>query len=246
MRELTSLADVSSASDDDSLLMWAAQCFGEHVRVWEHRHAVAVACPQLFNRDRLVVRGTGDAAADLVRHAYAELGSGYHIIADASLAVELTARLSDLHLRHVLLGWMEITGPLADRRKATGSGWLSDTELDDVRRLLDDAFPESYAHPDGPGVLRWCGIWQQGALVAAAAEAWSAPQVGFVAGVATRPRVRGYGLATGLCRFLLTELVQDRGRAALMVDGANATAIGLYARLGLHYRALGGGRLAGS
>ncbi len=246
MRELTSVADLTSASDDDSLLLWAAQGFGEHVRVWEHRHAVAVACPQLFKRDRLAVRGTGDAAADLVRHAYAELGSSYHVLADASLIVELTARLPGLHLRQVLLGWMEITGPLVARTTATGSGWLSDTELDDVRWLLDDAFPESYAHPDKPGVLRWCGIRQKGALVATAAEAWSAPQVGFVAGVVTRPRVRGCGLATSLCHFLLTELVEDRGRAALMVDGANATAIGLYARLGLRYQALGGGRLAGS
>lgn len=242
MRELTSVADVASASDDDSLLMWTAQGFGEQVHAWEHRHAVAVACPNLFQRDRLAVRGTGEAAADLVRQAYAELGD-YHILADASLIVELTARLPGLHLRQVLLGWMETTGPLAARTIATGSGWLSDTELDDVRGLLDDAFPDSYAHPDGPGVLRWCGIRQNGALVATAAEAWSAPQVGFVAGVVTRPRVRGCGLASGLCHFLLTELVQDRGRGALMVDGTNATAIGLYARLGLRYRALGGGRL---
>jgi len=180
-----------------------------------------------------------------VRHAHAELGSSYHILADASLLVELTARLPGLHLRHVVLGWMEITGPLTDRTTTTGAGWLPDAELDDVRRLLDDAFPESYAHPDEPGVLRWSGIRRNGALVAAAAEAWSAPQVGFVAGVVTTPRARGCGLATGLCHFLLTELVQDRGRAALMVDGWNATAIGLYARLGLRYRTLGGGRLAG-
>ena len=246
MRELTSVADLTSASDDDSLLMWMAQGFGEHVRAWKHRHAVAVACPHLFQRDRLAVRGTGDAAADLVRHAYAELGSSYHVLADASLIVELTACLPGLRLRQVLLGWMEITSPLAARTKATGSGWLSDTDLDDVRWLLDDAFPESYAHPDRPGALRWCGIRQEGALVATAADAWSAPQVGFVAGVVTRPRVRGCGLATGLCHFLLTELVEDRGRAALMVDGANTTAIGLYARLGMCYRALGGGRLAGS
>ncbi|MGH8575295.1 MAG: GNAT family N-acetyltransferase, partial [Gammaproteobacteria bacterium] len=79
---------------------------------------------------------------------------------------------------------------------AAGCGWLSDTEFGDVRRLLDGAFPESYAHPDGPGVLRWCGIRQNGALVATAVEAWSAPQVGFVAGVVTKPQVRGCGPGT--------------------------------------------------
>jgi ribosomal protein S18 acetylase RimI-like enzyme len=71
------------------------------------------------------------------------------------------------------------------------------------------------------------------------ALAWSAPPVGFLAGVAARPAARGQGLGWQVCRFLLAEALARHGAAALMVDEANQLARRLYQGLGLRYRALG-------
>ena len=69
-----------------------------------------------------------------------------------------------------------------------------------------------------------------------AADAWSAPEVGFLAGVATHPVARGQGLSRQVCGFVTAELVKRHGRVGLMVDGDNAAAINLYERLGYTYR----------
>ncbi|MER7433016.1 GNAT family N-acetyltransferase, partial [Nonomuraea rubra] len=75
-----------------------------------------------------------------------------------------------------------------------------------------------------------------GVLAAVAAEAWPAPSVGLVAGVATRASLRGRGLAGLVCRWVSRELVAARGRAALMVDDGNAAAIRVYERIGYRRR----------
>jgi predicted GNAT family acetyltransferase len=82
------------------------------------------------------------------------------------------------------------------------------------------------------GVSRWAGSRVDGVLAAVAADAWSAPSVGLLAGVATGARFRGRGLAERLCAWVSGELVAARGRAALMVDDENAAAIGVYERIG--------------
>ncbi|WP_344892954.1 GNAT family N-acetyltransferase, partial [Nonomuraea antimicrobica] len=75
-----------------------------------------------------------------------------------------------------------------------------------------------------------------GVVAAVAADAWSAPSVGLVAGVATRVGFRGRGLAGRVCGWVSRELVAVHGRAALMVDDSNGAAIGVYERLGYRRR----------
>ncbi|GAA2839071.1 GNAT family N-acetyltransferase [Kribbella solani] len=77
-------------------------------------------------------------------------------------------------------------------------------------------------------------------VVSVAADAWSAPEVGFLAGVATNPVARGKGLSRQVCGFATAELVKRHGRAALMVDGDNAA---VYERLGYTYRKVAAARL---
>ena len=77
-----------------------------------------------------------------------------------------------------------------------------------------------------------------GELLSIAADAWSAPEVGFLAGVATRSVARGKGLSRQVCGFVTAELVKRHGRAALMVDRDNAAAIAVYRRLGYTYRSV--------
>ncbi|MEU7745702.1 GNAT family N-acetyltransferase [Nonomuraea sp. NPDC049158] len=121
---------------------------------------------------------------------------------------------------------------------ADGAGWLGPEMDAEVAGLLADAAPDSYAVPGVPGVRRWAGVQTGDGLAAVAAEAWSAPSVGFLAGVATAARFRGRGLAYRLCRWVSGEMVAARGRAALMVDADNRAAIGVYERIGYRRRAL--------
>ncbi len=117
--------------------------------------------------------------------------------------------------------------------------WLPETELSDVTALLRVGFPGSDAQPGAPGVERWAGIRDEhGHLVAVTALAWSAPDVGYVAGVAVHPDARGRGHGAAVCGFVLAEALARHGAAALMVEEWNHSAIRLYRRLGMRYRAL--------
>src|SRR5262249_16182299 len=63
-----------------------------------------------------------------------------------------------------------------------------------------------------------------GGGVAGTADAWSAPTVGFVAGVATSATARGQGLGRAVVATAVHRLVGDHGRVALMVDADNPPA----------------------
>jgi hypothetical protein len=129
-----------------------------------------------------------------------------------------------------------------------GSGaveWLGSGAEAEVAALLAADAPESYAVPGVAGVRRWAGLRVGGELAAVAAEAWSAPTVGLLAGVATGARFRGRGLAERVCRWVSRELVEACGRAALMVDDDNAAAITVYERIGYRRRRVLASHVAG-
>jgi predicted GNAT family acetyltransferase len=79
---------------------------------------------------------------------------------------------------------------------------------------------------------------EAGELLSIAADGWSAPEIGFMAGVATRPDARGRGLSRQVCAFVTAELLKRHGRVGLMVHGANEVAVGVYRKLGYTYRAV--------
>ncbi|TDC84726.1 GNAT family N-acetyltransferase [Nonomuraea deserti] len=124
-------------------------------------------------------------------------------------------------------------------------GWLDEGESARVAALLAAEAPSSYAVPGLAGVRRWAGVRVGGELAAVAADAWSAPTVGLLAGVATRARHRGRGLAGRVCRWVSRELVAVYGRAALMVDDDNPAAIRVYERLGYRRRRVAASRAVG-
>ncbi|GAA3133792.1 hypothetical protein GCM10010466_25500 [Planomonospora alba] len=259
---LRSVAEVVGACAGDAMVVWAAQGMRCGVRAWAWGEAVAVASPELNRRDRLTVRGPAGAVAELVRRVLPELGPSYRLLGERALVAELVERLPGARLL-AAFEWMETGGPgegpgagggspaAAVRvgagggvRRGAGAadlcggvGWLPAEADGRVAELLAVASPSAWAVPGLAGIRRWAGVrGGDGALLAVAADAWSAPQVGFVAGVATAPAFRGRGLGEAVCRFVVGELAAGHGRVALMVDSDNAGAIRVYERLGMRLR----------
>lgn len=240
MRELTGAAEVVAASADDDLIVWAAQGMKPGVRAWVYGDAIAVASPRIARRDRLVIRGDLAHVIPLVRHALAEVGPSFRPLGDAALVHEVARAIDELR-PPVDFSWMSTRTPARPnppRSPAPASAsdpcWLDADEEPEVADLLKEANPDSYAFPGRPGIRRWAGIRDSlgGALLAVAADAWSTPGLGLIAGVATAVSARRRGLGERVCRFVMEALLAEHGRVALMVDDGNHTAIGIYRRLG--------------
>ncbi|MBB4943517.1 GNAT superfamily N-acetyltransferase [Streptosporangium album] len=239
MVELTGDDDVVAACEDDPLLVWAAQGMRAGVRAWALGEAVAVASPDLNRRDRLTVRGDAREVTRLVRLVLPELGPSYRLLGDRPLVEELAGRMGEVEPPKTF-EWMDTDRPppvSADREGAVvAAGWLRGAD-GEVGTLLAQASPSSWAVPGLPWIRRWAGLRESGGqLVATAADAWSCPRMGFVAGVATAAAARGRGYGQAVCRFVFAALAAEHGRVALMVDTDNRAAIGVYGRLGMKVR----------
>jgi hypothetical protein len=223
MEELASLADLAEACDNDPHCMWAGQGLSAGGRIWVHGSAVAVACPALSGQDRLVIQDPHDAAIELVRGVIPMLAGSYILVGDADLITMVTAAVAGLAPRNQF-GWME-TAIMPFNARSHRVRWLCAEEWPEVADLLGEAFPDSYARPAVPGVNRWAGIRDgSGSLTATAADAWSTPTVGFLAGVAVSEPARGAGRGRDVCHFVLADLLAVYDRASLMVHTWNTAA----------------------
>ncbi|MFI0899308.1 GNAT family N-acetyltransferase [Streptomyces sp. NPDC020983] len=251
MEEFVCYTDISRAAPGQAHLLWAAQApatggLGPGVRAWRHGTAVAVASPGLSRRDRLAVAGGEADAALLARHALEEAGPSYRLFGEAALVESLTGRVPGLEPVHTYF-WMDTAAP--PRGGTADVRWLEAHEEKEAAVLFDRFFPDSSAQPGFEGVHRWAGTSGEAPgdagppPLAVAADAWSAPGCGFMAGVVTHPAARGRGLATSVCAFVLDGLIRRHGRAALMVRGHNAPAVTTYERLGMAKRLFGSAHL---
>ncbi|MER5866933.1 GNAT family N-acetyltransferase [Kitasatospora sp. NPDC002040] len=234
MIELHTAEDLRTAAEDDALLLWAAQGLRGGVSAFTHGGAVAVASPALSGRDRIAVRGPLADAVPLVRAVLDLTGPGHRPIGDQALLAPLAPQLGHRYLGS--FGWMETAALTPGPPSA--AAWLTPAELPEAATLLDQHFATSYAHPARPGATAWAGVRDEaGRLTAIAADAWSSPEVGLLAGVAAHPGLgRGRGHAEAACRLVLDTQLRRSGRAALLVDSWNTAAIRLYRRLGLAWR----------
>ncbi|MFG2077059.1 FR47-like protein [Nonomuraea maritima] len=235
IRELRGEAELRAACGDDDLVMWTAQGLTGGARAWALGDAVVAAARQVSRHDRMAVWGDASCAVDLVRHARQELGPRFRPFGERGLMQEVTAKLDGDVLSSGTFSWMSLPAGALAAAPDDGVGWLEGAEAEVAALLAADA-PDSYARPGEPGVRRWAGLRDGEVLVAVAADAWPAPTVGLLAGVATRATHRGLGLAERVCRWVSAELVAAYGRASLMVDDANAAALTVYERIG--YRRL--------
>ncbi len=231
MREILTTAELHRVSGGDPLIVWAGQGLRPGVRAWYDGEAVAVAAPDLSKHNRLAVVGPADSVARLAAEVFADVGPGFRPLGDEQLIRDLADRMPDLAFGSAF-GWMDTAElPVV----TTTAAWLEgDTG---VEALLTEAAPTSYAWPGRSGVRRWAAATgDSGDLLSVAADAWSAPEIGFLAGVATHPIARGQGLSGQVCAFVTAELIKQHGRVGLIVDGSNAVAIAVYERLGYTYR----------
>jgi ribosomal protein S18 acetylase RimI-like enzyme len=234
MRALRSPSDVADASSDQ-LVRWAAQALlPDHPTpgggAWEHGGAVGVHAPGLNRHDRLVLAGPPEGVAAILREQAHD--PTLQPLVTTELADPVRALLPDL-VTWASFGWMERTGDLAT---APGARWLRDDELGTAEALLRVVNPNAYVLPGEPGAQRWAGTFVDGRLAAVGADAWSAPDVGFLGGVATHPDFRRRGLSRALCAFVVHDLLERHPACALMVDDRNDAAIAAYLGLGFAYR----------
>lgn len=242
MQELSTVADVVAASGADPQCTWAAQGLQACGRAWEDEGAVAVACPQLCGRDRIVVRGAVAAAVRLAREAIDALGPSFVLVGDPPLMGGLLARLRWLEPCS-FFGWMDSTNrPRHERvhsvRWLARREWQAASEvLEAAREVPDAAAPPDYVRPWLPGIRRWAGITDaQGRLTCTMADAWSVPGLGFMAGLAVLPHARGYGQGRDVTTFVLEALLAAHGRAALMTADCDSDAGQILAKLGMSGR----------
>ena len=236
VRELDDPDDLEAVCGGDTLCAWVAQGLNGRSRAWvsDDGRAVAAAGPSLSMRDRLAVYGLADAAVPLVRDVLAAVGPTYRPLGVGALIDELVNRLPSLTPAGTF-GWMDLTDAAKPAQASGKAEWLSVGEMPEVADLIEVSFPASYAKPGVPGVERWAGVRQEnGQLAAVGALAWSAPTVGFLAGVTVRPQARGRGLGRLVCELLLAEALRQHNAAALMVNDWNHAALQLY--LGMGFR----------
>jgi hypothetical protein len=235
MHELSTIADVIAASRADPQCTWTAQGLNAGGRAWEHEGAVAVACPQLCGRDRVVVRGAAAAAVRLVREAIDALGPSFVLIGDPPLMGGLLARMRWLEPSS-FFGWMDGTKrPRHERVHLVR--WLARREWHAANEVLDAASPWDCVRPWLPGIRRWAGITDaQGRLTCTLADAWSVPGLGFMAGLAVVPHARGFGQGRDATTFVLEALLAAHGRAAIMTSDCDSRAARVFATLGMSGR----------
>jgi GNAT superfamily N-acetyltransferase len=177
-----------------------------------------------WERPELVVTGADEDAEALVR-AYA----ARHDLHGMSVPYGIARSLTDLGLRYEVAWGFRATTTAPDVREP--AAWLPASADDEVRAFLAESFPDASLPVGHRDVRRWAGVRRDGRLVACAADATAAEEVGFVASIASRPDVRGTGAGAAVTAWITRALLAEHPYAGLWHMGDNPAAA-LYERLG--------------
>ncbi|MFC5381788.1 GNAT family N-acetyltransferase [Aquipuribacter nitratireducens] len=127
--------------------------------------------------------------------------------------------------------WQHATRPLPPVRGEEQVAW--DPPGSDVARLLDEASPHAFVRPGHPWARRWAGVrGDDGRLLACGAVTEHVPGVPHLAAVATRPAVRGRGLAGAVTAAMTRSLLRRAPAVTLALWASNDAARRTYARIG--------------
>lgn len=103
----------------------------------------------------------------------------------------------------------------------------------EVAALLTDSSPRASVMPDDPAVRGWVGVRDDtGRLIACAADTTTAPGVGHLSSIATRPGLRGRGLGAAVTAELTCRLFDSCDVVTLGMYSDNDAARRMYVRLG--------------
>ncbi|NUP79528.1 MAG: hypothetical protein HOV96_18485, partial [Nonomuraea sp.] len=142
IHRLREVSQVRAACGDDDLLVWVAQDLRGGARAWALGEAVVAAAPQVSLHDRLAVWGDPADAAELVRHALAELGPTYRPFGERDLLHRVVAGVDGLKVAGEF-SWMTLERPPSP--PPPGAGWLGDAAVPEIAALLAADAPSSYA-----------------------------------------------------------------------------------------------------
>jgi ribosomal protein S18 acetylase RimI-like enzyme len=118
-------------------------------------------------------------------------------------------------------------------RSSYDVGWLDPAADTEVQDLLDSAFPTAAVQTGAVEVRRWAGLRDgAGRLVACAADATTAPTLGFVSSIGCAVDARGRGYGAAVTAWATAALVAEHGRAGLWVYHSNTVARRVYDLLG--------------
>jgi GNAT superfamily N-acetyltransferase len=192
---------------------------------WSYGHAVALVNGYWHGVDEgadIIVVGPAQDAASLTEALAREQQRPMSVPA-AAYAVLPDGVLTEPH------GWGFRWTEVGTGIQANDVAWLPDDSETELRRLIDDAYPEASFKPGNPRVRQWAGIRDEtGRLVACAADTTETPGVGFVAAITARPELRGQGLGRRITGWTLDRLVEREGLAALWHYGGNFAAARVY------------------
>lgn len=124
--------------------------------------------------------------------------------------------------------WTGTPPPIQAHEDAVG--WLADEAA--VAALLATASPTASALPGDPAVRRWCGLHEDGRLLAVAADTSGAPGVGHVSSIAVAVEERGRGLGASVTAWLTRRLLEEVPLVTLGLYATNAAGRAMYDRLG--------------
>jgi GNAT superfamily N-acetyltransferase len=129
---------------------------------------------------------------------------------------------------------MALTRPRMLDGFAGGGEVLGPTDLGDLLELYASAYPGNGFDPRLVQTGQYIGLRRDGRLLAVAGvHIWSpAQRVATLGNVTTHPDARGQGLGTAVVAKLCRRLLPTVDTIALNVKADNASAIGLYTRLG--------------
>jgi ribosomal protein S18 acetylase RimI-like enzyme len=173
------------------------------------------------------------AMAALCRDIAPELPTRMH----AHLTPGMAARLGDVfdvdpQGTHLRMAWVDRSRVLGV--DASAIEWLDPSSLGEVLRFYRDAYPDHWFSPRMLETGLYVALRHDDRLACAAGVHVFSKRHGVAAlgNVATRPELRGRGLARRACAALLSRLESEASLVGLNVESTNEAAIRCYASLG--------------
>lgn len=209
---------------------WASGAAAAYLRRPPHRRRLSMNLHGPLDEAAPLI----DALPDLLETAAAAHPDLAGLSVDAHLADAVRGRLGSAY-RLELMGewsWLSTSRPVARRTR-----WQL-VELDDssdaaeLLAFYEAANPSAESEPGEGTSQYWLGARDEGRLVAAGALHTTPAGAPHLTGIAVHPAYRRRGLGVAVTAALTNEAISRAGIATLGVMTANATAIGLYRRLG--------------